>query len=66
MNSRIRKIVNYVLPYGIILLKEKRKKKKLQKIRLERIAEFKKDKLTIIDYDYELSINKLVEKGLDE
>ncbi|MFC2102921.1 hypothetical protein ACFLSS_00665 [Bacteroidota bacterium] len=66
MKNILKSILRFLLPHAIFLLREKIKKKKLQLIRNKRIVKFNKMSSSFLDYDYELSIQKLVEKELDE
>jgi len=66
MKKILKSTLRFILPHGIFLLKERIQRKKLLFERQERIKKFNGKIYSKLDYDYELSIQKLVDRGVSE
>jgi len=66
MKKIFKLILRFILPHGIFLLREKIQRKKLLFERQIRIKKFKGNIYSKLDYDYELSIQRLVDLGVRE
>jgi predicted O-methyltransferase YrrM len=66
MKKKFKNILRLGLPYGFFLRREKliRKKKSIE--HQKRVSRLNLNTQQILDYDYEISIKLLIEKGLDE
>jgi predicted O-methyltransferase YrrM len=66
MKDIIKSILRFILPHGIFLQREKMQRKKRLFERQERIKKFNENINSRLDYDYELSIQKLIDQDVSE
>jgi len=66
MKKIFKSILRFILPHGVFLQRVKIKRKKLLSQRQERIKKFNGHVHSKLEYEYELSIQKLVDRGVSE